>query len=229
MKNFIKILPLAGVGALLTSAFLFDGTAQANDISAAAPQMYEVTITNLTSNQIISPPIVASHNDGVSMFKAGSVASADIQALAEDGDNSGLASTLGADVDVFDVATFAAGIAPGASDTTIIMLDKMHTRLSVAGMLVTTNDAFIGLDSVTDMVNTTEMVFFAPVYDAGTEFNSEDCAFIPGPPCGNGGSHDPTPAEGFIHLSNGIHGQASLAAETYDWGTYGARIEVKRL
>ena len=179
--------------------------------------------------RLISPPIVASHNDGITMFKAGTVASMDLQALAEDGNSSGLAATLGADMDVLDVATFSAGIAPGASDSTIIMLDRSHTLLSVAGMLVTTNDAFIGLESVSDMSTVSYAVFFAPVYDAGTEFNSEDCAYIPGPPCGNGGVHDPAPEEGFVHLSNGIHGQGSLAAETYDWGTYGARIEVKRL
>ena len=133
------------------------------------------------------------------------------------------------DAEVLDVATFPANIAPGTSMSTTITLDGFHDHLSVAGMLVTTNDAFFGLDSVTDMRHSDGRTFFAPVFDAGTEFNSEDCMYIPGPPCGNGGSHDPRADVGFVHFSNGIHGIGSLDAPTYDWGAYAARIEVRRL
>ena len=53
--------------------------------------------------------------------------------------------------------------------------------------------------------------------------------YIPGPPCGSAGAHDPAPAEGFIHLHSGIHGGASLDPSVDDWGIYAARIEIERL
>lgn len=228
MLRIHTLFPLGIAAAVAGSLILTDG-ATADSPSPDGPVMFEVTITNLTPNQVFSAPIVASHSDGAQMFEPGSAASPELQALAEDGDNSGLATALGANSEVLDVVTFPANIAPGTSMSTTITLDGYHDELSVAGMLVTTNDAFFGLDSVSEMRNTSEAVFFAPVFDAGTEYNSEDCMYIPGPPCGNGGVHDATPDVGFIHFSNGIHGIGSLDAPTYDWGPYAARIEVRRL
>ena len=46
----------------------------------------------------------------------------------------------------------------------------------------------------------------AAAYDAGSEYNSEDCAFIPGPPFGNGGVRDTDGAEGYVQILSGIHG-----------------------
>ena len=63
---------------------------------------------------------------------------------------------------------------------------------------------------------------------AGTELNSEDCAFIPGPPCGSGGSHDPAAAEGSIYISNGLHGLGGLAPEVYDWRGPVAKVTIVR-
>lgn len=228
MPKLSTILPL-GVAAVAAGSLFLTQPASADAPAAGAPAMFEVTITNLTSNQVFSAPIVSSHNDLARMFEPGTVATPELQALAEDGDNSALLSALTANSDVLDVATYPANIIPGTSMTTVIEMDRFHDRLSIAGMLVTTNDAFFGVDSLTEMRDTDSAVFFAPVFDAGTEFNSEDCAYIPGPPCGNGGVHDPSPAEGFIHFSSGIHGTNSLAPETYDWGTYAARIEVRRI
>ena len=228
MLRIQTLFPLGVAAAVAGSLILTDG-ATADSPSPDGPVLFEVSITNLTSNQVFSAPIVASHSDGTRMFVPGTAASPEMQALAEDGDNSGLAGTLGADPEVLDVVTFPANIAPGSTMSTTVTLDGYHDELSIAGMLVTTNDAFFGLDGVTDMRNASSMVFYAPVFDAGTEFNSEDCMYIPGPPCGNGGVHDQRADVGFIHFSNGIHGIGSLDAPTYDWGTYAARIEVRRL
>ena len=197
--------------------------------NAPGPRMYEVIITNLTSNQIISPPILAVHDGTASMFQAGTAASPEMAALAEDGDSSGLAAMLSANSGVLDVVTAAGGIAPGTSMTLTIQADYAHRWFSCAGMLVTTNDAFVGVESITVDDMALAGKFFIPTWDAGTEFNSENGMYIPGPPFGNGGSHDPAAAEGFVHLHSGIHGIKDVLPETHDWGSYGAMVEFKVL
>ncbi len=227
MKRSRTILALAPV-VLAAGPFLVFG-ASASDAAAPAVVAYEVTLTNLTAHQVIAAPLVATHDGGVRMFVPGGVAGSELQALAEDGDHGPLQAVLLADPGVLDVVAFPADLPPGDSATVVVTMDPGHARLSLAGMLVTTNDAFVGADSLTAPLRTREEVFLLPAYDAGTEANSESCTFIPGPPCGNGGVHDPAPAEGFVHVSSGIHGQGDLAAEVYDWGAFAARMEVRRL
>jgi hypothetical protein len=66
-------------------------------------------------------------------------------------------------------------------------------------------------------------------YDAGTEANSEDCAFIPGPPCGNFG-HNPAAPEGYVHVHAGIHiGGGGLTPATHDWRNPVAQVEIRRI
>jgi len=190
---------------------------------------YEVTITNLSGNQVLSPPILATHDNTARMFTPGEAASAELAALAEDGDNSGLANVLSNNQGVLNVVTAQAGIAPGESMTYTIDADTAHRWFSMAGMFVTTNDAFVGLDSVTVDTMADGGRIFVPVWDAGSEANSENGLYIPGPPFGNGGVHDPAPAEGFVHFHSGIHGIADVLPERYDWGIYGAMIEFTRL
>jgi len=228
MNNLTKALPLCAAAAFAGSIFFADAV-NADVPSTSGPQMFEVTITNLTATQILSAPIVTSHSDATRMFVPGMPASMELQALAEDGDNSGLAMSMGADLEVLDVVTYPGNILPGTSMTMNVTLDAFHRHLSMASMLVTTNDAFFGVDSITMDNSVDSAVFFAPVFDAGSEANSEDGMYIPGPPFGNGGSHDPAIAEGFIHLSSGVHGGSSLAPSEWDWGIYAARIEVRRL
>jgi hypothetical protein len=51
---------------------------------------------------------------------------------------------------------------------------------------------------------------------------------VPGPPCGAGPVHDPAPAEGFVHVGNGIRGIGGVPAEVYDWSNPVARIVIER-
>jgi hypothetical protein len=197
--------------------------------STAGPRMYEVTITNLSSNQIISPPILLTHDGTASLFTPGAAASPELAALAEDGDNSGLATMMMGNPGVLDVVTAPGGIPPMTSMTLTIDADFAHRWFSMAGMFVTTNDAFVSVQSITVDEMARSGKFFVPVWDAGSEANSEDGMYIPGPPFGNGGAHDPAPSEGFVHLHSGIHGIKDVLPETYDWGSAGAMIEFTRL
>lgn len=195
---------------------------------AAAQSTVTVHITNI-SKQIISPPVVASHSWMVRVFNPGKPASDELAALAEDGDFSGLVATLEGDDNVLDVAVGDGLLMPGQTVSLDLAVTGFFDRISAVGMLVTTNDAFFGLESLklrgspTPVVRTT-----APAYDAGTEANSESCAFIPGPPCGNPMVRDTAGAEGFIHVHPGLHGSADLSPAEWDWQNPVVRIVVAR-
>ena len=73
----------------------------------------------------------------------------------------------------------------------------------------------------------------AEAYDAGSERNSEDCAYIPGPPCEGAGVHDPAEAEGYVHIHAGIHGIGPDTELVYpaehDWRNPVAKITIRRV
>ncbi len=191
----------------------------------ALASSFEVTITNLTKGQIISPPVVAAHDPAVAIFSAGQPASDELAALAEDADNGGLVGLLesiGADVAQGDGV-----ILPGGSATIRIDASRGNRVLSAVGMLVTTNDTFFGLNSqrLRSRTQTTRVV----AYDAGSEANNESCAFIPGPPCGNPFQRDTEEAEGFVHIHNGVHGIADLVPSRHDWRNPVVQVTVKRV
>ena len=190
--------------------------------------LYQVTITNVTSGQIISPPVVATHSADTYVFRAGEPASGELAALAEDADSAGLLAALAGNPEVADFDIAEGPLLPGDSVTLYLRGAGQWTRLTALGMLVTTNDAFFGLDSADISGRPRAMEFTASAYDAGSEVNSESCTYIPGPPCGNGGVRDTDGAEGFVHVHSGIHGIGDLAPADFDWRNPVVRISVGR-
>jgi hypothetical protein len=208
------ILTLAALGLLVAA-----GTARAQ----AHPPTLEVTITNLTAGQVLSPPVVIAHNASFQLFRPATPASPELAMLAEDAVTGPLVAALGADPNVRAVEVGASPIPPGGSATVAIQTNGAFRHITVAGMLVTTNDAFFavqGLEAGAGGVST-----HANAYDAGSEENNEDCTYIPGPPCGNAGVRTPT-SEGFVHIHPGIHGIASLPSNLFDWRNPTARVSV---
>ena len=67
---------------------------------------------------------------------------------------------------------FDAGLS-GSVSGTLKITRKRNTHLSVVAMLLPTNDAFAGLDSIRIPKRRGTHVFFLPAYDAGTEANDE--------------------------------------------------------
>lgn len=196
---------------------------------AAMADSYDVTIINLTKGQIISPPVVAAHNPEIAIFQVGEAASEELAALAEDaaaGDLIALLESVGANVE-----QAGTGVPPGGQVTVRIEASGGNRVISAVGMLVTTNDAFFGLDSVRPRGRST--TYRVSAYDAGSEANNEDCDFIPGPPCGNPGVRDTDQAEGFVHIHNGVHGIAEsdggLVPTRDDWRNPVAQISVARV
>ena len=117
-------------------------------ISVANAADYQVSVTNLTSGIYFTPLIASAHAPSVSMFKSGYPASSELQAIAEGGNIAPMAALLesvGASVGMSEGL-----LAPGAT-ATITLSDSGHegnTVLSLSGMLLPTNDGFVGLGSV---------------------------------------------------------------------------------
>lgn len=189
---------LAKMLLLLSGSYLL--SACDNDSPLAPPPpppppamaSFDVTVTNLTNAQPLSPIAVIAHQDGYAFFAVGSPATAGLETMAEGGDNSALLAEADADAMVTVTGSGAAPIGPAASETvTVDLLESAlpGLRISVATMLVNTNDAFSGLDGmqVDNMAVGDVLSNRGIAYDAGTEADSELAADIPGPAGGGEG------------------------------------------
>lgn len=195
---------------------------------------FEVTIINLTRGQQFTPFLVATHKAGVRLFEPGQPASAELATLAEEGNTAPLAAALSAHPDVGQVVTGSGLTHAGGRVTLFVDARRGFGWLSLASMLIPTNDAFVALGGVALPRGRHAMTFTAPAYDAGSERNDELCASIPGPffpECGgSGGGGAPIGAEeGYVHIHAGIHGIGSFQAADRDWRNPVALIRVRRV
>jgi len=175
-----------------------------------SPQ-YEVTITNLTRGQQFTPVLVASHKQGVSLFNAGDAASPELATLAEEGNTGPLTTLLSGMPEVRDITSSPGLLDPGKSVTVTVKTGGAFNHVSVAAMLIPTNDGFFSLNGVKGPNGNGTLTLFSPAYDAGSERNDELCASIPGPSfeeCGGpgGGGMAIGDEEGYVHIHAGIHG-----------------------
>jgi hypothetical protein len=198
-------------------------------VTAGESSVYQVTITNLTNAITFTPILVASHKKGVTIFELGSEASDELTAIAEGGDTMPLAGTLEDNPDVTDVQNSGGLLPPGDSVTVEVRSTRGARYISVASMMLPTNDGFISVNSVKARRHGAE-TYFSPGYDAGSETNDELCASIPGGgPCGGGAGPSPgDDGEGYVHIHRGIHGIADLDADIYDWRNPVAKISITR-
>ncbi|MCI0530302.1 MAG: spondin domain-containing protein [Nitrospira sp.] len=195
---------------------------------------YEVTVTNLTRGQQFTPILVASHKEGIGLFTPGTPASPELAVLAEEGNTTPLATLLSATSGVLAVTSSTGLLNPGSSVTLTIRTRGQFDHLSVAAMLIPTNDGFFALNGVEGPRGSETFTFFSPTYDAGSEVNDELCASIPGPnfvECnGPGGGGQPVGGEeGYVHIHAGIHGIGDLDASERDWRNPVAMITIRRI
>jgi hypothetical protein len=200
------------------------GMALSTSTAYAQGQLYEVTITNLTRGQIISPPVVATHNRAFELFTPGEAASSGLAQLAEDAQVDALTDMLAADSRVFDFSVGNDVILPGGSLTVEVRAGAGFRTFTAVGMLVTTNDAFF---AARGKVGTA--LFEGDVWDAGSEANTQRCSDIPGPPCGNAGVRVTNGAEGYVHIHSGIHRFGNLRPRNLDWRNPGVSVSVRRV
>jgi len=195
--------------------------------------VYEVTITNVTRAQIFTPFLVVAHRPGVRLFEVGHPASAELEALAEFGDTVPFEDALAVTPGVHGITVGGGPLAPGKT-TTMKVEGHRYDRVSLAAMLIPTNDAFIALDSAGPFGRGLKSTF-APAYDAGTEVNDELCESIPGPPyaeCepdGPGGGSPADGAEGFVRIHEGIQGIGDFLGGSRDWRNPVAKVSIRRI
>jgi hypothetical protein len=217
-----RLIPAITASLIVVAGMLVVGTCHAEE-----GRRYEITITNITRGQIISPPIVISHNKDFQLFALGVPAIPELVALAEDGDTGPLAAHLATLPSVLDYAMASGPVMPGSSVTVKVFTRRGFRLISAAGMLVTTNDAFFAIRGKRAHWYQ-ETIVEAEAYDAGSERNLESCDFIPGPPCGSSGARDTDDAEGYVHIHAGIHGIGDLAPEMHDWRNPVVHVVIRR-
>lgn len=197
----------------------------ATDLLAA--ERYEVTVTNLTRGQVITPPVVFSHNDSFSLFTEGKKARRSLAQLAEMGMTEPLMEVLMTKDRVYDMVVGNEPIPPGHSLTVELMTDNMHGNISAVGMLAQTNDGFFAIKNIPAPLGG-EMVVYANAYDAGSEANNEMAAYVPGPPFG-GTLRATGDAEKFVHIHAGIQGIGDLMSSMYDWRNPVAKVVIRMI
>lgn len=208
----------------LALAAAFSTTAVASDV-----RHYEVTVTNLTLDQMFAPIMVGTHRPGARLFTLGMPASTGLAAVAEGGNPAPLVAEFGANPKVSEVATSAGPVLPGQTVTIHVMATDGANRLSLASMLVNTNDAFVALDSVILPMTMGRTMHTAVAYDAGSEPNDELCAHIPGPACRGEGLSASAGGEGYVRVHEGVHGVGNISAAQYDWRNPVAQVTVRRM
>lgn len=182
---------------------------------------YEITVTNLTNAQPLSPIAIALHQAG-NFWVVGESASNALEMLAEGGDNSALL----ADSSVIASATSTAPLGSGGRETLNVTIQDINdAKLTVATMLVNTNDAFTGVDAVSlaSLSVGSSMSLYGNVYDSGTELNSEAIGTIPGPADSGEGFNEPREDTGFVSMhpgvvsmDDGLTGSVLSAAHKFD-------------
>jgi hypothetical protein len=222
-----RLLTVLTLVACLAVVFALAG---GTDAASRRGKVYVVTVTNLTRGQVLSPPVVATHNEALTpLWTLGEAVSAEVAAVAEDAANDDLVALLDASGDVQEVAVMDGPIPPGESRSIEIEVGGKCRLVSLISMLVQTNDAFVGLRGVEVPRKKSDTgAHLSPAYDAGSEENNESGDFIPGPPFGSGNVRATEGAEGFAHVHAGVHGIADLDPETYDWRNPAARITIRR-
>ncbi len=214
-------------------AGLVAGGAMAMSPIAAADgaRLYEVTVFNATRGQVVTPPVAATHTSDFQLFEIGDdLEATGLRVQAEDGDPGALLTELGGDPEVSNAVAAGGGVVPGGVAIFTVSASGDAKYLTVTAMLASTNDAFAAIrgirlpNGIGDMVSV-----FGNAYDAGTEANNEDCMFIPGPPCGNGGVRDIGGAEGFVHIHSGIHGVGDLDPSVLDWRNPVIQVTIERI
>ncbi|HLC28106.1 MAG TPA: spondin domain-containing protein [Dehalococcoidia bacterium] len=210
---------------------------------------YRVTLSNLTDGQPFSPGAAATHRPSFHAFEVGELAHPAIEAIAEDGNHMPAIQALtdlaedGVVSDWYEIGrpiTRAGTVVGDFTDSITFEIDaRPGDRLSLATMLICTNDGFTGLDGV-KLPAQGSVTYHSMGYDAGTEENTEESEHIVDPCSGlgpvplAGDPNDPNggvasdPLEPISHHP-GISGDGDLSASMHDWMNPVAEIEIERI
>lgn len=237
-----SVLALGAIVAMLAVVSIA-GIPESNAVKS---KMYEVTVTNLTPGQPITPPLLVTHSADAGFFSIGEMASNGIQQLAENGNSIPLVETLQGKSGIVSIVQGETPLVPANdpgntglrhSETFVVSSEGNIRYLSFASMLVCTNDGFAGIDSVKLPIN--QKTVYAMAYDARTEMNTEDFADLV-PPCqgaigvssddeGTDESNDVILEEGIIIPHPGIMGGDDLLESVHAWENPVVKIDIVRI
>jgi len=198
-------------------ALMLVPTASANH----GARTYQVTITNGTDGQPMTPPLASTHKKNADVFDAGEQATFEVQQIAENGNLDAAVAERGSNSGVSDFVVAVPDpenpgpLFPGETIAFKITADGGAKYFSFVAMLVCTNDGFTGVDSVKLPKKVGDAYTAAlDAYDAGTEANTENRSDLV-PPCAGGapgtGESNPNLAQmGVITHHGGITGTGSL-------------------
>jgi hypothetical protein len=198
---------------------------------------YRVTLVNLTDGQPFSPPVAATHRPGIHMFQVGRFASDELAAIAQGGDEVPMFNLFNGAAGATDAIDVGAPLTPVGKvvgsfvDTaTFEIMAESGDRLSLATMLICTNDGFLGLDAVR-LPSHGARAFLINGYDAGREQNTDLSQHLVDP-CSalgpaklegdNNGNLDSGPGVSTdppvrIHHHPNIHGGGHLSQALHGW------------
>lgn len=193
-QKSIRLLAIASVALVAAACDSDSNGGGLGTTNPPPPTMvtFDVTVSNLTNAQPLSPIAVIAHQDTFPVFTVGQPASAGLETLAEGGDNSALLAEANAVAGIGGTVSGAAPIGPAGSETVSVTFEENSQGLmtiSVSTMLVNTNDAITGVNAIplAGMQVGDSVSMRSIAYDAGTEANSESAAHIPGPAGGGEG------------------------------------------
>src|SRR5687768_3945655 len=237
----MSLLPGLFLAALL--AVSWHGTAPPGVQAAEDNATFRITLTNISTAQPLSPPILATHSAGTTLINVGGTASENLRKLAEEGQNQDLVVEWRANADVHDVVAGElpirriGGDGPVGSNTTYVFTIRAGAGdvLTIASMLGCTNDAFTGAISL-PLPNGNEPVFIrSQIWDAGTELNTETSLDLPDS-CGaqlgaerfaeDGSGHEATNEPIMNH--RGLHLQGDLT-EVSAWNSPVMELKIERV
>lgn len=215
-KALISTLALSSTSLLFTASQSFAATVS-------------VEITNLTHGSYFTPLLVAAHSNTTHLFEVGTIATDGIQEMAEGGSIATL-STEATNAGSVTSENPAGGLLAPAQNTSITDFDTLaNTHLSIAAMVLPSNDGFVGLDAWEIPTTTGTYTIFLNAYDAGTEANNELVAEgsgeagilgIPANPGANGGSNGTgvttTETNNNVHIHRGVLGDTDLEGGASD-------------
>ncbi len=231
--------------ALLASTAALPVAASADE--GAAMRHYRVTLQNLTTGQPFSPPVAATHRPRLHMFQVGHLATDQLAAVAQDGNEAPMVTLLNSSRDVTQTVDVGRPLTPrgrtvGSFTDTATFDIAAHAgdQFSLATMLICTNDGFLGLDAV-QLPSHGMRTFDLVGWDAGRENNTEMSEHIVDPcsalgpmplsgdPNGNRDAEVATVPPGPIHLHPGIAGSGDLSPAMHGWSNPVARVTIARL
>lgn len=202
------------------------------------PSTFQVTVSNLTNGQPLSPAAIIVHQTGFQVFDIGAPASVELEVLAEGGNNTDLLNLANDDINVIITASGEGPIAPGQSEVISFEVEERflgNAHFSVSTMLVNTNDAITGVNTIdiSGLEVGDSLTLRGVAYDAGTEADDEMAIYIPGPAGGGEGFNSDrddqvnavTMHSGVITMHDGLVTSALNGQHKFDNPVIQVRIE----